>query len=95
MAFIKEVNVYQRGKVRVYINQCYNKGRKTYLYAVRRDDGTGMGALLGLIRFDGRWRQYTFQPETDWQTIWSASCLSGISKFLEKINKKWRKKVNG
>ena len=90
MAFIKEVTVYQRGKVRVYINQCHNIGKKTKLFAIRRDDSHGLSWLLGLIKWDGAWRQYAteFEPNTKW----SAGCKEEIAKFERKINKLQRKK---
>lgn len=90
MAFMQEVTIHESKKVRVYINQCHNKGKKTYYYTVRKDDSTGLAEVLGVIRFSGRWWQYVFEPKEN--TFWSAGCMQGIVKFLEKINKKWREK---
>lgn len=80
MSFIKPKTIYESKKVKVEINQCYNNGRKTYAYAIRRDDPKGLGHYLGEIRFDGGWRQYVFIP--DYPTKWCAECLEGISKFI-------------
>lgn len=94
MSFIKDVTIYKRGKVHVYINQCHNKG-KTNLFAVRRDDKTGYACLLGLIKYDGAWRQYIFLPDEN--TKWSDSCLINISNFCglqtKKLRVKWKTKL--
>jgi len=90
MAFIKPVTIYKGKGTTVKINQCHNPGRKTNLFAVRRDDKRGYGEFLGEIRFDGAWRQYVFIPDAG--TKWSASCGRAIFDFCEEITKKWRKK---
>jgi len=91
MSFMKPKTIYENKKTRIYINQCYNKGKKTKLYVVRRDDDKGIGRLLGTIKFDGRWRQYVFIPEDG--TKWSAMCLRGVAAFCDVITVKWRIKV--
>ncbi len=91
MGFMKTITIFDNGRTKVRINQCYAKGRKTYLYAVRKDDHTGLAEYIGGISFDGRWRQYVFIPESD--TKWSAGCQQGITDFLNKINVKWRRKI--
>lgn len=88
MAFINDVTIYESKLVQIKINQCHNPGKKTNVYAIRRDDTTGLADLLGLIKWSGRWRQYVFEPEKD--TMWSSGCMKGIVEFLEKINKKHR-----
>lgn len=61
--FIKDFDVYKSKNVNVYINQCHKrKGKKTYIYSVRKDDLTGMGELLALIKWNGAWRQYCLLP---------------------------------
>lgn len=91
MGFMKEVTIYERGEVRVFINQCHRKkGTKTKLYAVRRDDASGYAHILGLIKWHGSWRQYVFFP--DCHTVWSSTCLQGINHFLIKINTRRRVK---
>jgi hypothetical protein len=91
MSFIKEKIIYEKDETKIYINQCHAKGRKTNIYAVRRNDKTGLAHLLGLIKFNPRWRQYVFEPEKN--TIWSSSCVKGIVEFIDEINYKWRVKL--
>ena len=94
MAFRKDVTIYERGEVKVYINQCYNPKKKTWLFAVRRDDKKRCGRFLGTIKWSGAWRQYCFYPEKN--TFWSAACNQGLTDFLTEITqiqrKKWRNK---
>lgn len=96
MGFIKPVIIYERiydkkKKVRVYINQCHNKG-KTKLFTIRRDDSQGFAHLLGVIKWDGAWRQYVTEFEPD--TKWCSSCKRAIADFEDKLNKDFRKKQN-
>jgi len=90
MSFIKDVVIYKKGETKVYINQCHNKGKKTNFYTVRKNDKTGLGHLLGFIYYSGAWWQYIFEPSNT--TIWSSSCLLGITKFLDETNKKQRER---
>ena len=62
MNFMKEITIYENKNMKVYINQCFNKGKKTKCYAVRKDDDTALADLLGLIKWSGSWRQYVFYP---------------------------------
>jgi len=89
MSFIKPITIYERGEIKVYINQCHSGGRKTKVFAVRRNDKTGRSALLGLIVFDPGWRQYVLLPEKD--TKWCGSCMNEISKFTINQTNKWKK----
>ena len=88
--FMKERTIYQSEKVRVYINECHSPGRKTRVFAVRRDDQKGCGHYLGSIEWDGAWRQYVFFPDSE--TKWSAGCKEEIAKFEREMNKKQRAK---
>lgn len=92
MTFIKSKTIYENNDTRVYINQCHATGRKTNIYAVRRNDKTGIAHYLGIIRFNPRWRQYIFEPDS--KTIWSSSCMKGITGFIDEINLKWRSKIS-
>ena len=83
MSFIKEIEIYKGKTSRVYINQCHNKGKKTKLFAIRKDDKTGLMDLLGLIKFNGKWRQYAFYPEE--KTYWNSSCMKNIAQFIEEL----------
>ena len=51
MAFIKDRIIYERGKIKVYINECHAKGKKTRIFAIRKDDKTGLADLLGIIKW--------------------------------------------
>jgi len=97
MAFKEPVVIHKSNSTKVYINQCHTKGKKTRLFAVRRDDSTGLAYHLGSIKWNARWRQYVFNPSNT--TFWSAGCLLGVIEFLKKINKeerlKWKKKRTG
>jgi hypothetical protein len=41
------------------------------------------GDLLGIVRWFGRWRQYTFWPSSD--TIYSPGCLRDVAAFLDAL----------
>ena len=84
MAFRNPITIYEKGEVKVFINQCHNPGKKTFLYSVRKDSSTGFGELLGLIKWNGAWRQYCFYPGEN--TFWSSGCNQGITDFLIEIN---------
>lgn len=96
MAFCKDKIIYENKTTKIYINQCHNKGRKTKLFSIRKDDSTGLAELLGIIKWNGRWRQYVFEPKKD--TMWSHGCLAEVSYFLIGLNIKKAmeiKKVKG
>jgi hypothetical protein len=87
---MQEFIVYQKGNVRVYIHECEKpKNRKMPIFAIRRDDNTGLAAILGLIRFCGRWRQYVTEFEP--YTRWSSGCKRKICEFEDNLNLSWRK----
>ena len=92
MGFKKDIIIFENKTTKVYINQCHDPNRKTNIYAVRRNDKTGLAHLLGIIKFSGAWRQYIFEPDSE--TGWSAGCLQGVVDFLHKINKEWRNRHN-
>jgi hypothetical protein len=96
---MKDFIIYEKGTTKVYIHQGSkrswrnNKWVKTklYWYGIRRDDDTGYAALMGIISFDGGWRQYVthFEPNTKW----SSGCKKKICEFEDMINEKWRKSL--
>lgn len=90
MSFIKSITIYENAATRVYINECHKMGKKTRVFAVRRDDKTGLAMLLGGIKFNPRWRQYVFEAEA--KTLWSSGCMKNIVDFIDDLNYKWRKK---
>lgn len=55
-------------------------GRKTQRWAVWNHSG----ACLGVVKWEGTWRQYVFWPEPS--TIWAASCLSDLAEFVRELN---------
>lgn len=87
---MKDFIIYKSEKVLVYINQCHNPGKKTKVFSIRRNDKKSAGMFLGLIKFNGAWRQYVteFEPKT----IWSAGCKKKIAEFEELLNKQFRDK---
>lgn len=94
MSFIKNVTIYENAatKTKIYIYECHRDGRKTKVFAVIRDDTTGLGAYLGSIEFNPRWRQYVFNPEKD--TSWSSSCMKNMMIFIDNLNFRWRSKLH-
>jgi hypothetical protein len=64
------------------------KKRKTPIYTVRKDSDKSLGELLGVITFDGAWRQFVFIPSP--KTEWSSGCLTLIAGKLEELNQQWR-----
>lgn len=88
MGFRKEFVIYENKNTRVYINQCYAKGKKTKVFAVRRDDKKGCARYLGSIEFSGAWRQYVFCPEPE--TKWSSGCKKKMCEFEDMLNKQWK-----
>ncbi|MBU1673575.1 hypothetical protein KJ839_03935 [Patescibacteria group bacterium] len=91
MAFIKNVTIYKSKTTHVYINECHSWGKKTRLFAVRKNHTKGLAEYLGTIKFDGGWRQYVFEPDT--KTKWSSSCGRGIFDFCDLMTQKWRKSI--
>lgn len=67
-----------------------NLKRKTPIYIVRKDSSSSMAERLGLIKWYGAFRQFCFYPDN--KTIWSKSCNELINNFLDKVNKRYRKK---
>ena len=57
----------------------HNTG-KTKVYSV---DSVSQGGRLGVIRWFGRWRQYTLEPEPD--TVWNKDCLREVAGFVDAL----------
>lgn len=55
------------------------EARKTGVWNVGSRNG---GDLLGIIKWFGRWRQYTFWPERG--TTFNKGCLEDINEFMDK-----------
>lgn len=48
------------------------------------------GGNLGEIRWNGRWRQYVFEPPPTPITL-SSGCMSDIALFIVERMREWRK----
>ena len=53
-------------------------GRKTGTWIVK----TLQGARLGVVKWFGPWRQYSFFPDPD--TAWERDCLRTVADFCER-----------
>lgn len=62
---------------------------KTLVWDVR---SVRASALLGRIKWFGRWRQYCFFPEGD--TIFNRGCLDDIASFISE-QMQWRERERG
>ena len=58
---------------------------KTRVFSV---DSVRQGGRLGVIRWFGRWRQYTIEPEAS--TVWNKDCLREVAEFLDALMKERR-----
>lgn len=69
------------------------KGKKTNIYNVIKVmpmDDDRPEEHLGLIKWNGAFRKYWFEPNND--TGWSDDCMDLVSSFLKKVNKRhWDK----
>ncbi len=61
---------------------------KTKIFDVR---SLNDGAMLGVIRWYGAWRQYVFMPER--VTVWNTTCLKTIITFINGLMKERQKKT--
>ncbi len=68
------------GKWMVAVKQPRLPGRKTDRWEVINRSGV----RLGVIAWEGGWRQYVFWPNS--QTIYAASCLSDLATFVAGLN---------
>ena len=62
-----------------------SEGRKTEVWQVR---ATRSHALLGTVRWFGRWRQYTFFPEPG--TTFNPGCLKEIAEHCAVLTRRHR-----
>ena len=67
-----------------------HKGKKTNIYNVIKVMMDRPNEHLGIIKWNGAFRKYWFEPIND--TGWSDDCLDLVSAFLKKVNKRhWNK----
>jgi len=83
--------VYQKGLTKVFIfaKGVKIKSHKLPIYHIWREEGTAhANSIIGVISFNGRWRQFTskFCENTEW----SSSCKRRICDFEDILNVKWR-----
>ncbi len=74
----------------IYFLKLDNPGRKTDKYAVMQTKN--QGGQLGIIKWFGRWRQYTFYPLFD--TIWNKDCLEQVTEKITDLMNERKKKVS-
>jgi hypothetical protein len=72
----------KRGYCLKFVEQNNVNNRKTKEWAMWKEMHN-QSECLGYVRWHGAWRQYVFSPEV--QTIWSAGCLSFVTKFLADV----------
>jgi hypothetical protein len=48
----------------------------------------GGGYRLGVIKWYGSWRQYTFHPAPN--TVWNVGCLRSVESFIEGLMAEWK-----
>jgi hypothetical protein len=95
---MKDFIIYAKGETLIYIHKGTKKNfankkwvkRKTFWYGIRKNSSSGLAEILGIIQFNGAWRQFVFMPQPE--TYWSKGCLEKINEFLDKLNKEFRKK---
>lgn len=61
----------------IYFEEIDNPGRKTQMWKVM---STSQQAQLGIVRWWGPWRQYTFIPDPF--SIWNVDCLREVVRFI-------------
>jgi len=68
-----------------FAEQPYRPGSKTKAWGCWNNRHH---TLLGLVQWDGAWRQYVFWPSD--RTQFSAGCLADIQDFIEQAMKERR-----
>ena len=74
-----------RGYLAFALDTIASEGRKTEVWQVR---ATRSGALIGTVRWFGRWRQYTFFPEPG--TTFNHGCLEEIAEHCAVLTRRHR-----
>jgi len=63
-----------------YIEIIFRERTKTGITCIWEVVANSTGSGLGLIKWNGAWRQYTFHPYQG--TTWSHQCMTDVGKFL-------------
>ena len=66
--------------IEIIFRERSQSGKTCIWEVVSKSSGNG----LGLIKWYGAWRQYTFHPYEG--TVWNDDCLGEVVKFLDKEN---------
>jgi len=69
----------------------YRKTHKTPMWTLRKDDSRGLAHLLGIVKWHGPWRGFTFFPENN--TVWAPGCLEFVAKFITHVKKMRAKRL--
>jgi hypothetical protein len=75
------------GNKYIHFEKSYDTGKTQQWRVINKSSGFN----LGLIAWNGGWRQYTFLPSEN--TEFTNGCLETIIKFLNRLNKE--KRING
>jgi len=75
----------------VFIRKNKPKGKKTNIYDVYKDQIGKPREHLSIIKWYGAFRGYIHYPDNG--TGWSKTCNELINNFLDKVNKRYRKKL--
>jgi hypothetical protein len=82
---IKKIDgTWAKGEYIYFRNLGKTDNRVTNIYEVL----TEYSEILGEIRWFGRWRCYSFFPDTD--TLYEQTCLRDIADFCETVTKEHR-----
>jgi hypothetical protein len=63
------------------------EGEKTNIYSILNKN---FNISLGIIKWNGKWRQYCFYPESE--RVFSIGCMQDISKFIIKLREERKNK---
>lgn len=73
----------RRGKY-IEFAQIVMEKRKTKVEEVKTKEGD----VIGIIKWYGRWRQYSFFPKPN--TVFEKTCLADITDELKRLKEEWR-----
>lgn len=62
-----------------------SKSGKTHEWRVQPKDNGALAACIGVVKWYGPWRKYTFQPYSS--TVFEQDCLRDIADFCEKVTR--------
>lgn len=77
---MSQVNALVSDSKWIYFKDVTPSEKKTKVFNVLTKDGDG---LLGVVKWFGPWRCYSFYPEAN--TLYERTCLIDITKFLSSL----------